>query len=182
MKKLNMASVTSFFSLSSALMLAASPVHAENNIHFSGEITNQTCSVVVNGNANGNPIINLDPVNASSLREAGSTAGRKEFTLGVNGCIAPDDILILLVNLQPHSLSGPNNEIGFQTTIGNMGSAKNVDLQILDFVHEKPIYYSNGNNVGLYQGSIIVLAGETSGSSRYSVEYISHQGDAAPGT
>ncbi|WP_217524907.1 fimbrial protein [Vibrio metschnikovii] len=175
MKKLMVVRVASLFSLFSALMFAVAPVYADNKLYISGELTNQTCILSVDGNANGNPIVNLGPVHASSLQDAGSTAGRTEFTLGVSGCIPSDDGLGLMVNLQPYYLTGPNNDFGKQSTIGNVGSANNVDLQILHPYDGKPIDYPNA-------GAIPVGAGQTSGKRTYNVEYVSHQGGSTPGT
>lgn len=173
--------VTSLFSLSSALMFAVAPVYADNKLYISGELTNQTCILSVDGNANGNPIVNLEPVRASNLKDAGSTAGRTEFTLGVSGCIPSDDAISLIVNLQPYHLTGPKNDVGYQSTIGNVGSAKNVDLHILHPHDGAPIYYG-GPNLSANAGAISVGPGQTSGKRTYNVEYVSHQGGATPGT
>ena len=181
MKSLMIIRVTSLFSLSSALMFAVAPVYADNKLYISGELTNQTCILSVDGSANGNPIVNLGPVHASSLQDAGSTAGRTEFTLGVSGCIPSDDPMGFLVNLKPYYLTGPENDSGKQSTIGNIGSANNVDLHILHPFSGKPIVY-DGLNIYSGAGFIPVIPGETSGKRTYSVEYVSHQGGATPGT
>ncbi|NAW62257.1 type 1 fimbrial protein [Vibrio sp. V31_P5A7T61] len=181
MKNLMVVRVASLFSLSLALMFAVAPVYADNKLYISGELTNQTCILSVDGSANGNPIVNLEPVHASNLKDAGSTAGRTEFTLSVSGCIPTDDAMALMVNLQPYYLTGPNNDFGKQSTIGNIGSANNVDLHILHPHDGTPIYY-DGPNISANAGLILVRPGETSGKTTYSVEYVSHQGGATPGT
>lgn len=181
MKNLMVVRATSLFSLSSALMFVVAPVYADNKIYISGELTNQTCILSVDGSANGNPIVNLEPVHASNLKDAGSTAGRTEFTLSVSGCIPSDDAMAFIVNLQPYHLTGPKNDLGYQSTIGNVGSAKNVDLHILHPDFGRPIYY-DGPNLSANAGVIFVRPGETAGKTNYSVEYVSHQGGATPGT
>lgn len=181
MKNLMVVRVSSLFSLSSALMFAVAPVYADNKLYISGELTNQTCILSVDGSANGNPIVNLEPVHASNLKDAGSTAGRTEFTLSVSGCIPSDDGALFTVNLQPYHLTGPKDDSGYQTTIGNIGSANNVDLHILHPFSGKPIFY-NGPFITANAGFIILEPGETSGKTNYSVEYVSHQGGATPGT
>ncbi|EKO3892904.1 type 1 fimbrial protein [Vibrio metschnikovii] len=181
MKNLMVVRVASLFSLSSALMFAVAPVYADNKLYISGELTNQTCILSVDGSANGNPIVNLEPVHASNLKDAGSTAGRTEFTLGVSGCIPSDDGMALTVNLQPYHLTGPKDDSGYQTTIGNVGSANNVDLHILHPRWGKPIDFY-GTKIGANADVILVRPGETSGKTTYSIEYVSHQGGATPGT
>ncbi|WP_053225529.1 fimbrial protein [Pseudomonas helleri] len=67
-----------------ALILAATfPVMAfaasQNTITFNGQVTDQTCTVAVNGNA-ASPMILLPTVSATSLSAANSKAGETPFT------------------------------------------------------------------------------------------------------
>lgn len=82
-KKLVLA-VVSFAALS-ASVFAATPT-----VTFQGEITDQTCSVSINGETN--PIVLLPTVSTADFGSPlsdGQTAGLTSFTVAVSGCTAP---------------------------------------------------------------------------------------------
>lgn len=67
-----------FFGLSSAVSAS------DNTITFQGEVTDQTCSVTVNGNAL-SPVVLLPTVSISDFASS-TTAGATAFEVGVSGC------------------------------------------------------------------------------------------------
>ena len=70
-----------------AAMLLAAPfiAHADNQIDFEGEVTDNTCTVV--GNANGDQQVPLAKINAADLNRLGSLAAGT-FKISVTGCPA----------------------------------------------------------------------------------------------
>ncbi|WP_131825915.1 fimbrial protein [Salinivibrio kushneri] len=161
---------------------------ASNELTIDGYVTNQTCSATVNGKE-GNVVVNLDSVEADKLKEAGSTAGRKLFDIGVKGCIPSSSPQVFRIKLEPYNITGPTkiNEVGdengveYRELIGNRGDAKNVQLQMVAFPgkDEQIVAYPNLINNGTY---LLVKKGETSARQKLGVEYISHEGNAGPGS
>lgn len=177
----------SLVKLSSLLLLSLysfSSFAAMNEISIEGELTDQTCSLLVNGSGNKNPVITLEPVHASNLKDPGSTAGRKNFSIGVTGCVAKPETTPLWINFFAYN-EGDYNEDNFTTIIGNVGTAKNVDLQLLSYytdpVNGVPIKFAGANYVDTV-GVFFLREGETSATTEFGVEYISEQGNAAPGS
>jgi len=80
-KTLLAAAVISAFSLVNA-------AHAANNgtITFTGKLTDQTCSVVLNGGSSASGTVALQTLQVSKIATAGGTAGKTYFTLNLSGC------------------------------------------------------------------------------------------------
>lgn len=170
MKK-SMISVASALGLTSVVMFASSAALANNTITFNGEVTDQTCSVTVNGNA-ANPVVLLESVSAALLQDAGSTAGDKTFNIGITDCTAPQgnvDVSTVFVG------NGVTDGGNLLNTV-NTGGAENVALQIKD---------ANGDAVDLSSpaklSGLVLEAGATSASADFGVAYISENGGATPG-
>ncbi|PCE65467.1 hypothetical protein B6G00_15970 [Salinivibrio sp. YCSC6] len=153
-------------------------------LYIDGYVTNQTCSATVNGKE-GNVVVNLDSVEADKLKEPGSTAGRKLFDIGVKGCIPASSPQVFRIKLEPYNITGPTkiNENGdeYRELIGNRGDAENVQLQMVAFPEkdDQIVAYPSLINNGTY---LLVKEGETSASQKLGVEYISHEGNAGPGS
>ncbi|ENT2703482.1 fimbrial protein [Escherichia coli] len=111
---------------------------SQNTIRFQGEVNAQTCHVDVNG-ASGSPVVLLPTVSTNQLANASARAGATSFTVNISGCQAPTagDQIINLV------LAG--NNVTPSGNLGNTGSAKNVELQLLDSVGGKKIDLSSGS-------------------------------------
>ncbi|NHR04864.1 type 1 fimbrial protein [Chromobacterium haemolyticum] len=100
-------------------------VMADNTINFQGEVSSQTCSVDVNGNA-ASPLVLLPTVPAASLGKTGDVAGQTDFTIRLTGCeAAPAGGTKIGTVFVANSLTAGGN-------IGNVGTAGKVALQLLD--------------------------------------------------
>ena len=98
---------------------------SENTIQFQGEVTDQTCSVAING-MEANPTILLPTVPASALDASAKVAGLTPFTISLTGCTASatgdqnvDTVFVA-------------NNLTADGRIGNTGDAENVTLQLVD--------------------------------------------------
>lgn len=100
---------------------------SENTIQFQGEVTDQTCSVAVNG-MDANPTVLLPTVPASALDAATKTAGKTTFTVSLTGCTAPSNDQAVGTVFVANSLTA-DNRIG--NTAGT-DAAGNVTLQLVD--------------------------------------------------
>jgi P pilus assembly protein, pilin FimA len=146
---------------------------AANTINFSGEVTDQTCSAVVDGNTD--PTVILDSVPVSALNGVGQTAGETSFTLQLTGCAAP-------------SGSDEHFTTLFQatnaTTAGNLtntaaSGATGVALQLLDGPAGSPVNLAGG--AAVEAGDIVLATGETSTSYDYAVQYVAEDATVTPG-
>lgn len=102
----------------------ASLAASDNTIQFQGEVTDQTCSVTVNG-VSANPTVLLPTVPVTALDATGKMAGLTTFTVALTGCTAPTgdkNIGTIFVATQPTA----------DGRITNTGSAGNVSLVLVD--------------------------------------------------
>ena len=146
--------------LAFAAIAASGTAMAANTITFSGEVTDQTCQVAVNGFTD--PTVILDSVPVSALDGAvGRSAGETAFTLQLTDCVAPtaDEHFTTL----------------FQAT--NPSAAGN--LQLLDSVGGNPVDLAGGAAVPA--GDIVLANGATSTSYDYAVQYVSEAATVTPG-
>lgn len=146
---------------------------AANTINFSGEVTDQTCSAVVDGNTD--PTVVLDSVPTTALSGVGTVAGETSFTLQLTGCAAP---------------SGTDEHFStlFQatnaTSTGNLtntasGGAQGVALQLLDGPGGSAVNLAGGAAVAA--GDIVLADGQTSTSYDYAVQYVAEEATVTPG-
>ncbi|HEY3589472.1 MAG TPA: fimbrial protein [Buttiauxella sp.] len=142
-----------------------------NTITFKGEVTEQTCSVSVNGSS-ARPVVLLPTVSKSELATATDTAGLTTFTLGVSGCtVDSTDLQIKTLFIGTNVTSNGN--------LGNSGTATNVELQLLtDATGTSVINLSNPTAIA----GMTVLAGETTAEHDYAVQYYTPTGSAGAGT
>ena len=161
-----------------ALILATTfPVMAfaasQNTITFKGQVSDQTCSVTVNGNA-ANPVILMPTVSAAALASANSTAGETPFTISVSGCTAPGtgsgNLAIKTAFLGSDVTSAGN--------LVNAGGATNVQVQLLDSAGGTAVKLNGITSVA----GLNLKEGETSASHDFAVQYISEAGGATAGT
>jgi len=154
-------------------MFSANVFAASNNtISFQGEVTDQTCTLTVNGNENA-PIILLPTVTVSSLAKSGDVAGATTFEMGVTGCSATENSSKSLSTVFIGNLVDLANE----GTLGNSGTAENVNIQILDG-ESKPIDLSS---IYTAEQDLKLADDETSAKSMYTAQYFS-TGTATAGT
>lgn len=96
------------------------PIASTNTISFHGEVTDETCSLMVNGNE-APPVILLPTVYAGDVAAAGDVADAASFNMGVSGC------------------TGSSTATNISTVfVGNLvdnthtGTARNVTMQLPD--------------------------------------------------
>ena len=83
-----------------ALLSGAALADSTNTITFKGEITEQTCSVTVNGSS-AHPVVLLPTISKSDLKDPASSAGLTTFTMGVSGCSVDSSNLEIKTLLAP---------------------------------------------------------------------------------
>lgn len=71
----------------SLLVSSSAMAVSDNTITFQGEVSDETCSVVINGNQ-AKPVVLLPTVSTKDLSEQGKTAGPITFDIGLSGCTA----------------------------------------------------------------------------------------------
>ncbi|HFX2004041.1 TPA: fimbrial protein [Pseudomonas aeruginosa] len=137
--------------LAFAAIAASGTAMAANTITFSGEVTDQTCQVAVNGFTD--PTVILDSVPVSALDGAvGRSAGETAFTLQLTDCVAPtaDEHFTTL----------------FQAT--NPSAAGN-------------LVNTAASGATVPAGDIVLANGATSTSYDYAVQYVSEAATVTPG-
>ncbi|MCQ7925216.1 type 1 fimbrial protein, partial [Salmonella enterica] len=72
----------------SLLVSSSAMAVSDNTITFQGEVSDETCSVVINGNQ-AKPVVLLPTVSTKDLSEQGKTAGPITFDIGLSGWICP---------------------------------------------------------------------------------------------
>ncbi|HEP8700366.1 TPA: type 1 fimbrial protein [Pseudomonas aeruginosa] len=137
---------------------------AANTITFNGEVTDQTCSAVVDGRTD--PTVILDSVPVSTLTgTVGKPAGETSFTLQLTNCAAPatgtdEHFAVMFQAVNP-------------TTTGNLtntaaSGATGVALQLLEAPGGPPVNLASG--AAVTAGDIVLAGGETSTSYFPTVE------------
>ena len=153
-----------------ALLSGAAFAESTNTITFKGEITEQTCSVTVNG-SDAHPVVLLPTISKSELKDAASSAGLTTFTMGVSGCSVDSATLEIKTLFIGTNVTSSGN-------LATSGSANNVELQLLtDASGSTVIDLSNPMAVA----GISIPAGEQSGEHDYAVRYFSPTGNATAG-
>ncbi|EJB8385485.1 type 1 fimbrial protein [Pseudomonas aeruginosa] len=153
--------------LAFAAIAASGTAMAANTITFSGEVTDQTCQVAVNGFTD--PTVILDSVPVSALDGAvGRSAGETAFTLQLTDCVAPTADEHFTTLFQATNPSAAGNLVNTAAS-----GATGVALQLLDSV--------GGNPVDLAAGDIVLANGATSTSYDYAVQYVSEAATVTPG-
>lgn len=74
----------------SLLVSSSAMAVSDNTITFQGEVSDETCSVVINGNQ-AKPVVLLPTVSTKDLSEQGKTAGPITFDIGLSGCTGSQD-------------------------------------------------------------------------------------------
>ena len=77
--------------LTASLFISTSALAISNNtITFRGEVSDETCSVAINGNQ-AKPVVILPTVSAKELAKGGDVAGQVTFDIGLTGCTGNTD-------------------------------------------------------------------------------------------
>lgn len=159
-----------------ALFLAATiPAMAfaasQNTITFNGQVTDQTCTVSVNGNA-ANPMILLPTVTASSLSAVNSTAGETPFTVSISGCTAPSSGSLAI------KTAFLGNNVTSAGNLGSSGTASNVQVQLLTAPAGSAIVLEGVTSVA----GLVLPSAQTETSHDFAARYVSEDGGATAGT
>lgn len=146
--------------LGTALVSGSAFAASDNTITFQGEVTDETCSVAVNGNS-ASPVVLLPTVSAADLAASGDTAGPVTFDIGLSGCTGSSsaDTKISTVFV--------GNQVTTNGNLGNTGTATNVEVQLVDTTGAV-IDLTNGFTG---DGDLTLAAGDTEASATYTAQY-----------
>ncbi|ECC9151832.1 type 1 fimbrial protein [Salmonella enterica subsp. salamae] len=153
----------------SLLVSSSAMAVSDNTITFQGEVTDETCSVVINGNQ-AKPVVLLPTVSTKELTKQGKTAGPVTFDIGLSGCNPMDKTTKI-------STVFVGNQVTSNGNLGNTGSAKNVEVQLLD-TSGSPINLTGGFTGN---GDLQLGANASEASATYTAQYYS-TGTAEAGT
>ena len=157
----------------SALMASAlfstNALASDNTITFMGEVSDETCSISVNG-SDASPVVLLPTVTATELN-ANQVAGATTFDVGVSNCTGSSS------GVQISTVFVGNNISSATGNLGSTGSATNVEIQILDTSDAEIDFRSAFTGTG----DLSLAANQTSASATYKALYYS-AGAATTGT
>ncbi|SBX62969.1 putative fimbriae; major subunit [Klebsiella pneumoniae] len=106
--------------LTASLFISTSALAISNNtITFRGEVSDETCSVAINGNQ-AKPVVILPTVSAKELAKGGDVAGQVTFDIGLTGCTGNTDRATKI------STVFVGNQVTSNGNLGNTGDATNV--------------------------------------------------------
>ena len=154
----------------SALMASAlfstNALASDNTITFMGEVSDETCSISVNGSdASPVPTVTATELNANQV------AGATTFDVGVSNCTGSSS------GVQISTVFVGNNISSATGNLGSTGSATNVEIQILDTSDAEIDFRSAFTGTG----DLSLAANQTSASATYKAQYYS-AGAATTGT
>ena len=155
--------------LSSALFSAGTLAVSDNTITFKGAVSDQTCTVSVNG-SDAAPVVLLPTAPAADLAVSGATAKPTTFELGVSNCTAATSAVDITTVFVGNNVTGLGH-------LGNTGTATNVDIQLLD--PSRAAIDLSGGYAGV--GDLTLAAGDTDASATYTAQYFA-TGKATVGT
>ncbi|HED9572416.1 fimbrial protein [Klebsiella pneumoniae] len=157
--------------LTASLFISTSALAISNNtITFRSEVSDETCSVAINGNQ-AKPVVILPTVSAKELAKGGDVAGQVTFDIGLTGCTGNTDRATKI------STVFVGNQVTSNGNLGNTGDATNVEVQLLDTAN-KVINLTNGFKG---EGDLQLKPGETEASATYTAQYYA-TGAASAGT
>lgn len=125
--------------VASAIVTLALPIQAtmaaNGTITFTGDISNTTCNISVNGRNSSTTIV-FEPISASALSKAGEVASELPVTLTLTNCENPtENVRALFESPETDSITG---------NLKNKGSATNVQVQLMDNSRQ-PIKLGDGS-------------------------------------
>jgi major type 1 subunit fimbrin (pilin) len=154
-----------------SLLFSVSAVAAsDNTINFQGEVSDETCSVAVNGNS-ASPVVLMPTVSKSELATSGDTAGQTAFTVGLTGCSGSSSTSTKV------STVFVGNNVTANGNLANTGTAQNVEVQLID--SKDAVINLTGGYTG--DGDLTLAADATESSATYNAQYYA-TGVSSPGT
>ncbi|WP_058910316.1 fimbrial protein [Entomohabitans teleogrylli] len=143
-----------------SVILSGNALASDNTITFMGEVTDETCSVSVNG-TDAAPIVLLPTVSSSTLSTPADTAGQTTFDIGVSGCTgSPAGVNISTVFVGNNVSAGTGNLV-------STGTASEVEIQILDTADTEIDFRDTFTGAG----DLTLAAGETDATATYTAQY-----------
>lgn len=140
-------------------------------VTFVGEVTDQTCSAVINGATSS--IVMLPTVPSTALANPGDVTGATPFTIQLEGCAqAPVGGTNVKTVFLGHDVTAGKN-------LGNAGTATNVAIQLLDAASSGSPILLNGPTA---VPGLVIAAGQTEASYQFAAQYISEAGGATAGS
>ncbi|MGL6017136.1 MAG: fimbrial protein [Gibbsiella quercinecans] len=139
---------------------ATAALASDGTISFTGSVTDQTCTVSVNGGS-ATETVALPVVSKSVLAVAGDTAGATSFTLSLSDCTTASG------NAYAYFEQGANVDI---TTgrLNNTGTATNVAIQLKD-ANANAIYI--GSDIQSDSPATAAISANGAATLNYSAEY-----------
>lgn len=105
---------------------------SSGTINFTGQITDTTCTVTVNGGSGADGTVALPTVGTAALTTAAQTAGTVNFHLTLTDCTAADGMTSGTVFYESGATVNGTTGNLIQQTAQADGGATNVELQLLD--------------------------------------------------
>jgi len=159
--------------LALACHLPCGVVLAANTITFQGEVTDQTCTVQINGQSD--PVVLLPTVPTTELQDPGSKTGLTPFTLTLTDCSPPKDDAQLSVRFLARGVTSAGN----LRNLANDQAAEHVSIQLTkDDGGTEPIKLTGGL---VKVDGLVLKKGETGASHTYAARYVSSDGNATAG-
>lgn len=173
------------------VLSGVSCAYAGNTISFLGEITDSTCSVVLEGTGSGDGTVNLPKVSSNLLSGKNSTAGRTSFALVAQDCAMGNGKTKVAAFFNGVGAEGAdagnvdsvtgylNNLAADPGTDEYETAATNVQLRLIDGTTESVIKAGYDDQVS--NAGYIAVGSDNSARMPYAVEYISTNGSATAG-
>lgn len=155
--------------LMASALFSTNALASDNTITFMGEVSDETCSISVNG-SDASPVVLLPTVTATVLN-ANQVAGATPFDIGVTGCTGSAS------GVQISTVFVGNNISSATGNLASTGSATDVEIQILDTSGDEVDF----RNAFIGTGDLSLQANQTSSSATYKAQYFTG-GTATTGT
>jgi len=156
-----------------ACALASTSAFANDTITFEGEITDQTCDVMINGQAK-NATVMLPTVSMKDFAKAGDVAGLISFDVDLSNCVEGAEYADKKVSL---SLYGKNITTGGAIKNTATAGAKGVAVEVLTSETEKLVI--GENHIG--KASLEFKSGTQKLYARYVADFDDTVKAVAPG-
>lgn len=141
-------------------------------VTFDGDIKSSTCKVSVNG-GDANAAVTLPIVSVNGLNTAKRTAGRTQFNLELTECSD--------VTKTASAFFEQGNTVDIYGRLINSGTAKKVNVQILDFDNNHK-FIKIGDLSQINNNTYTSIDSTGKSTLRYAAEYYAIGGDAETGT
>ncbi|WP_336219863.1 fimbrial protein [Citrobacter amalonaticus] len=154
--------------LVASALFSTNALASDNTITFMGEVSDETCSISVNG-SDASPVVLLPTVTATELKD-NQVAGATTFDVGVSGCTGSASGVEISTVFVGNNVSSSGN-------LTSTGSAQDVEIQILSTSGTEIDF----RNAFTGTGDLSLKANETSASATYKAQYFT-SGAATTGT